>query len=511
MSKSHDRTRGAAGDQSKRTRSHSRTTRSGSGFYPVDPTTGTKKPTILIPIWVSSLVVPIIIEVGSLRLSLYRILLIILFVPGLLSWFFGALGRARASDALLLVFCAWATVSLVVNHGIDGAIEPSGMLLIETFGSYILARKTINDARSFRAFVYSLFVVICALIPFGVYETITGQNIYLDVIGKVVRTVSDVPKDPRWGMDRVQGPFEHPILFGVFCSAGFGLAFYCLGHGLSLFRRLVRSVPASLGVFLSLSSGPLSALTVQIMLTGWDLALRKVMARWTLLIVLSVVTYVVVDALSNRTPFEVLITYFSFDPHTAYNRILIWEYGSAESLRHPIFGIGFNEWTRAWFMSTSMDMFWLVNAVQFGLPAALSFTFAVVFILVRLGKLRTTDQRVLSYRNGLSITIVGLSAVGWTVHFWNETYVLFVYLLGSGVWMLNYADKELTSIATSNKAMRKPSGDHVAPPPARISSEARVVSGVARANEELEDYSRKVDSHDTRDKRWGKSFSEYDS
>ena len=31
--------------------------------------------------------------------------------------------------------------------------------------------------------------------------------------------------------------------------------------------------------------------------------------------------------------------------------------------------------------------------------------------------------------------------VAWTVHFWNATYVLFMFLMGSGVWMLDVKPK----------------------------------------------------------------------
>ena len=33
--------------------------------------------------------------------------------------------------------------------------------------------------------------------------------------------------------------------------------------------------------------------------------------------------------------------------------------------------------------------------------------------------------------------------VGWTVHFWGATYVLFLFLLGSGVWILDAKSEPL--------------------------------------------------------------------
>ena len=88
-------------------------------------------------------------------------------------------------------------------------------------------------------------------------------------------------------------------------------------------------------------------------------------------------------------------------------------------------------------VSGSMDMFWLVNAVRYGLPGALLFSIPFVVILVQLMRNKTEDETFSACRKGLIISIVGLSLAGWTVHYWNSTYVLLMFLLGSGVWMLD--------------------------------------------------------------------------
>ena len=38
--------------------------------------------------------------------------------------------------------------------------------------------------------------------------------------------------------------------------------------------------------------------------------------------------------------------------------------------RHPVFGIGLNDWTRPWWRAkmASFDNFWLLQAMRFGLP-----------------------------------------------------------------------------------------------------------------------------------------------
>ena len=325
------------------------------------------------------------------------------------------------------------------THDAKFAIEPSGILLIETFGSYLLARWLVRDAASFVRMVRCLVGLIIVIIPFALYETLTGTPLLLEILRKIYTVHPNEIMDKRWGLDRVQGPFAHPILFGVFCSAGFSLSIYVLGYGKSLFQQFLRASPSLLTVFLSLSSGPLSALTTQITIIAWDRMLQGYKYRWRLFAFCFALLYVGIDLLSNRTPIKVLIHYFAFSSHTAYNRIKIWDYGSAEVMRHPIFGIGFHEWVRAWYMSTSMDMFWLIHAVRYGLPAALFFSLAAILILVRLGRMETSDPMLRSYRTGYIITMGGLCIAGWAVHFWNEIYATFMFLLGSGFWMFDAA------------------------------------------------------------------------
>ena len=400
-----------------------------------------KSPSILIVVFILSLALPFTFFFGPLRLSPYRMLLITLFVPCVFAWLSGACGKIRSPDIYILFYCLWAAVAMLINHGTAFAVEPAGILLIETFGTYLLARWLIRDARSFLRMVRVLVGLITFIIPFALYEALTGTALLLEIFRKIYTSHLNEYMDPRWGLDRVQGTFAHPILFGVFCSSGFSLSIYVLGYGKNFFQQLLRASPSMITVFLSLSSGPLSALTAQMGIIAWDRALKNFKYRWNLFLGCFVFMYVAIDLLSNRTPIKVLIHYFAFNAHTAYNRIKIWDYGSAEVLRHPVFGIGFNEWVRAWYMSASMDMFWLIHAVRYGLPAAILFSLAVAVILIGLSRIQTDDARLLSYRTGYIITMGGLCLAGWTVHFWNEIYATFMFLLGSGVWMLDTTNK----------------------------------------------------------------------
>ena len=153
--------------------------------------------------------------------------------------------------------------------------------------------------------------------------------------------------------------------------------------------------------------------------------------------------WIFMSLLSNRSPIKVFISYMTFSAHSAYNRILIWDYGTAEVGRHPIFGIGFADWQRPdWMHSSSMDNFWLLTAVRYGLPALILLLAAIILTMRRLGGLRNPDDTIQRYRAAWIICIAGIGIAGVTVHFWNSLFGLFMFLLGTGVWMTNTPSRE---------------------------------------------------------------------
>ena len=242
----------------------------------------------------------------------------------------------------------------------------------------------------------------------------------------------------RMGLRRAQVSFEHPILFGVFCSAAFGLAYY--GYGLRQSRpgRWFRTIAAIGTTFFSLSTGAYVSLAIQAAIIGWDMVTRKLRNRWGILGGLFASAYILVDAISNRTPAEVFISYLTFNTGNSYNRVLIWKYGTAQVANTPWFGTGTTgDWARAEWMSSSMDNFWLVLAVRHGLPAFLFFAAAFLTIVWRLGRCPVDDPKANQFRKGLVTSIIGVSLAICTVHLWNATYVFFIFLLGSGVWMFD--------------------------------------------------------------------------
>ena len=103
---------------------------------------GKKKLPWPVCLFLISLAIPWVVTVGPVSLSIPRVILLAMVLPCLAKWIGGAAGRIRAADIALLLFCLWSALGLVVVQGPTFAVEPAGILFIETMGAYLLADAT---------------------------------------------------------------------------------------------------------------------------------------------------------------------------------------------------------------------------------------------------------------------------------------------------------------------------------------------------------------------------------
>lgn len=393
--------------------------------------------------FIIGLIVPLFIYAGPLRLSAYRFVLLIAFFPAVYYWLSGRAGPIRLPDICVVIICLWSSLSLSVVQGLGMMFETIGILWVETLGAYLLGRCYIRTPEAFFKMAQILFWIALLLLPFAVYELLTGPSPILNFFRTVSATYPEAPQEGRLGFERVQGPFAHPIHFGVFFGAIVGLSYFVLGYGKSVFNRIQRAGLMIFLCFTSLSSGPLASATVQIVFLLWDGIMKSVRSRWYIFVGLTLLAFIVVDLLSNRTPFHVFISYFAFSEDTAYNRIRIWEFGTASIWANPLLGIGLTDnWVRPWWMSPSADMFWIVPAMRHGVVVWIAYLTLFFSIFLAVAHRKDLSDRVHWYRMGYVCTMSGLFIVGWTVHFWDALFVFFMFVLASGVWMLDWRDED---------------------------------------------------------------------
>lgn len=389
-----------------------------------------------VTIFLIALVVPWVIYVGTLRLSVYRGVLLVMLLPCLAMWVTGKAGRIRVADIALLLYSFWCAISLIVVHGWESSVQSAGIVFIETMGPYLLARCYIRNADDFYNVVQLLFWIVVILLPFALFEFVTGQNISREMFALILPTFTD-RMPARLGLTRVQSVFDHPILFGVFTGSILSVVHLVLGYQKDLFHRFFMTAIVAATSVLSVSSGPLTVLVAQGFLLAWNGLLATIKFRWKILIVFLAVFVLAVELVANRPLLDILAGYFMFDPESYWYRKMIWAYGTESVLNHPLFGTDLNDWERPRWMTPSIDNFWLFHAIRYGLPAAILMPLAFFSIFLAVSLRKGLDAKLVEYRTGYLITMTAFFLVAWTVHFWDAAYVLFLFLMGSGVWMLD--------------------------------------------------------------------------
>lgn len=401
--------------------------------------------------WVVSLylfcvLLPIGFQVGPLAMNTLRVLVLIATVPLMTGVLLGRYGRIFAVDWLFALHILWAGVALFVNSP-DRALEQVGSVGVEFLGGYAIGRAYIRDRATFILLCKRLALLICLALPFALFETLTGRPHVLEALRKIpmVQTVTIAHQEPRLGLQRVQFTFSHPIHFGLFCSIVMSLTFVGLKGVISDNRRWLMTLVVGLCGFLALSSGALLAIILQLGFFAWAAAFASIKQRWWLLFWLLVVAYIIVDIGSNRTPLMVALEHLTFSAHNAYWRTIIFEwgianvFGSAEKgiVGSPLFGLGLNDWVRPSFMhSGSMDNFWLVVAVSYGVPGFLLIAAGYVSVLAAMMRLKIEDTAMALCRRAWVFTFLGISFTLCTVHIWGNLYSFFAFIFASGMWML---------------------------------------------------------------------------
>lgn len=419
-----------------------------------------------------SLVIPLSISLGPVRLSPYRIVLIVALLGAIPRWLSGAAGPVRGFDICIVLAFLWAAIAYFVVHQSVQVIETSGILIIESIGAYLMARTYIRNRTEFEQVMRFFLLLIVLLFPFALYETMTGRPILLDVFNRIGDSFPAITQQQRMGLERVQGVFDHSIPYGVFVSAGLSAVLYLYARpGLAGRRVLLGLIVVASSVF-SVSGGALLALFTQLGLYLWDKILKPVPRRWLILSLLVVLAYVVVDIGSNRKPAHVFISYISFSAESGYNRILIFNYGMENVWSHPFFGLGLNEWARPGWMGDSVDNFWLLITMRHGIPAFLLFAAGTIWAMFAVGYRKLKSPEMQQARYAYMFALTGMIVAGITVHYWNALFPFFMFMLGNGLWLC-YAEDE--------SAANRPEAEKAAAPINRYSRQTEYIrrSGAA--------------------------------
>lgn len=393
---------------------------------------------VLLCLTLITLMMPISFKIGTILMSPSRLLFLIMTPILLIGLLSGRYGKMTVVDGLFLAFVAWRSMTPFLT-GIRNPVEYAGSNLLVILGGYLVARATVRNVPDmlFAGKVLIMFALVT--FPLALYESITSNMVlprYLEMIPGVI-SVTDVDYDRRMGLDRAQVVFPHPILYGLFCSICFSLAFIALRNRISTVSRVIKSAFIFGCCFLSVSSGPLLSVMAQIGLTGWSILFANYEKRWKVMMWIVAVFYVIAEIGSTRPAIYAIVSRLSFSAATANARRIQFEYGVAQIKRTPFFGVGQKGWGLPNWMTGSLDNYWLALALQFGLPTFLFCMAAFIVGMIRVGKRDFQPGSDLwNLQLTWVVTMVSLSLTLATVYIWNEVASLVFFFFGAGQFLI---------------------------------------------------------------------------
>lgn len=393
-------------------------------------------------LYLAAMLLPIRFAVGPVQMTSLRLYLAVMIIPLLVALLRAPKSVGKRIDLTLLAFVLWVGLSMAQTTPTH-AVENAGTILLELLGGYLLARRYIQNGDQFSALIKLLVVVVVATLPLAIFESMTGRAPMIELLQALpgLASVGIVDIAPRLGLERAQVLFAHPIHYGLFTSTVVALAFVGLQTRNGLPWRVFGASAGILGSFLALSSGAFLSVLLQLFLIGWLLAFGARRPAWVGLLSVAAIGYLLVDLASNRTPVRVFFSYATFSAHNAYWRGIIFEWGMVNVAQNPVFGLGLNDWVRPAFMrSGSMDNFWLVVAVRYGIPGFSLLAAAYLAGLFKVGaQPQTAADRPLKI--AWLICFAGLTFTLCTVHIWTSVFSYVFFLFGAGLWMLHPASQ----------------------------------------------------------------------
>lgn len=372
-------------------------------------------------------------------LPVYRIFLIgatLLIIPAITRRDF----RFAAPDFIMVLLIGWIGLAMYISSGMQESLTATLAHFTDIVVAYFFARITITDLQAFRKF---LILMLPGIFVHGLIlaaEAITHQHIIQGLFSLLTGKPVQYGSSPRFGLLRAQGSFPHPILAGTFMVSF--LPLYATA-GFKRWPRLAGIFASLCGAFTVSSVAMLAiAASTILLIYNW---LSKLIANltWKLFFFVAGTFVFLTELGTNSGTFSLVIRFLSFNATSGYNRILIWRYGTQNVAENPWFGIGYADWARPSWMGDSMDNYWLIMAVRFGLPASILVgiaTLIAVLMLMRRSMLSAPADRDCQRGVVMSLGVFALSMMSASL--WLSVHVWFYMLLGLAVSLATSAGRQ---------------------------------------------------------------------
>jgi hypothetical protein len=373
---------------------------------------------------------PVLIPLGGINLTPSRFVVMLLLVPAL-----GILlkrGRNRdATDFFAVALATWMLLSSYLNGGFRPYV---GAEALEFFGAYLVGRAFVFGPSNLRTFVKVLRQITVVVIALALLDVFSGRYVTMESFG--IMSELNARSNYRMGLLRASSVFEGGELYGTFCVAAAAIFLYS-ERGI---RRLFYVGLSFFGCALSLSSGPLMGLGIVTAVYSYDRITKQYPWRWKALTI-AIVGFLLFVFLFFDHPLQWTIVHLTLDPQTGFFRLGSWEAALPLIDQSPIIGHGFSQFKGSGDMLvylSSVDSVWLVDALRYGLPAAILLILIMFSPFLRRRRKSTFGSGMDNTPTGVSLAIVAMGLIGLTVHFWDAVWLFLNLCIGIRISVVEY-------------------------------------------------------------------------
>jgi hypothetical protein len=348
--------------------------------------------------------------------------------------------RWTLADTLVILFALGEMVAGATTTALDRLIQNRAGAFFDTGLVYFAARLTVVTKEDLRSLLKGLLIIAAPLALLGIFQSVTGLNPWGQLVdrGAVDASVGDWDVNSRrYGAFRAYVNFPYPITFGFFFAlvwaTAAGILRFAPLRSRNMFVGLVALAVA--GMLSSMSSGPLLAGVAG----GFVIAVWRWRRYWKIALVGAVITLTAVDIGSNRTWYDVLTWYFSFNRATAGYRVgLIRETFGGGMTGHWLLGYGLvspsniqeimTNWTH-----TDITNHYIFQLLRFGLVGLLPW---LAFIVTATRGLRVAYREAITKEQQwllwcIAAGLAGVYASMMSACWEGQPYNLFFAVLGT--------------------------------------------------------------------------------
>ncbi|WP_375308237.1 hypothetical protein WI560_12420 [Bradyrhizobium sp. A11] len=380
-----------------------------------------------VPLLLMGIVLPSGLQVliAGAKLTPTRIALILLLMPAL-AQLLQPTRRLLLSDGLAGTLALAMVGAAAYAAGPQSAFSAVAEAL-DFVGAYFVARAFVLEPPAVQQFIRLVKAFTAIAICVAVADVLTGHWIVREIMATLLPQPDSFVDDGkssadgvRAGLRRAIATFDHPILYGVFCSLAAAIVLFSTA---SPIKRLSWACLCFFGGLLSLSSAAVMGMVLVVSSYVYDRLLCRLPWRWHLLWIGAGMFLVAVTAVTNN-PLSWLLSHATLEPQTGFYRLMIWDAVSAQVWQSPLTGAGFVTFGY-YLLDRTVDSVWLVTSLHYGIPVTILLIVLNLSAMLPVPGLRSTE-----IQRGFTIACMVFLFTGLTVHFWNYMWTFWGVCIG---------------------------------------------------------------------------------